>query len=348
MDEVTMENQCELSNRPIEVITQEIQFYKGQATMAIIEIGRRLLEAKQCLRHGQWGEWLEKEAEFSERTAQNFMRIAREYPNPQTVAVLGNSMSKALALLTLPPDEREDFLQETHVIDGEEKSVADMSTREMERLMKELEAERKSKGELQLRIDVLEMEVAQESMDTSPSEELLQAKESQQEAEEKQRAAEEKVISLQAELEAARSEPHPAVEDSVLEQLRKDAEETAREKLKKKIQKAEKDAEKAKKEVEDAKRKLQEKEDTISLKVSQAEKVAEQKEQAIQELQKKLAMAGDSQIAIFKVYFEGTQGQINKMIDCIERLNQENSPDAAKLKAALKMLCEETLTELGE
>lgn len=339
MDELTMGNQCELSNRSIEVITQEIQFYKGQATMAIIEIGRRLEEAKLRIPHGQWGEWLKNQVQFSERTAQNFMRIAREYPNPQTVAVLGNSMSKALALLTLPPEDREEFIQEAHVIDGEEKTVADMSTREMERLMKELEAERKAKGELQLRIDTLEMEVNQEKLDES--EQLTKA-------EEKQREAEEKLASLQAELEAARAEPQLELDDSVLEQVRKEAEEKVQEKLKKKIQKAEKDAEKAKKEAEDAKKKLQEQEEVVSSKVSQAEQVAAQKEQAIQDLQKKLAMAGDSKIAIFKVHFEGVQGQFNKMLDCIEEINQEKSEDAAKLRAALKKLCEGVLEELGE
>ncbi len=341
MDELTMGNQCELSKRPIEVITQEIQFYKGQATMAIIEIGRRLEEAKLRVPHGQWGDWLKNEVQFSERTAQNFMRIAREYPNPQTVAFLGNSMSKALALLTLPPEEREDFIQETHVIDGQEKTVADMSSREMERLVKELEAERKAKGELQLRIDTLEMEAVQATIEDTPSEELLQA-------EEKRREAEERLAVLQAELEAARSEPQPDIEDSVLEQLRKDAEEKAQEKLKKKIQKAEKDAEKAKKEAEDAKKKLEEQEKAVSSKVSQAEQVAAQKEQEIKDLQKKLAIAGDSKIAIFKVHFEGVQGQLNKMLLCIEELNQEESADAAKLRAALKKLCEGVLEELGE
>ncbi len=340
MDEVTMENQCELSKRPIEVITQEIQFYKGQATMAIIEIGRRLEEAKLRVPHGQWGDWLKNEVQFSERNAQNFMRIAREYPNPQTVAVLGNSMSKALALLTLPPEEREDFLQETHVIDGVEKTVEDLSTREMERLVKELEAERKAKGELQLRIDTLEMEAAQETVEDTPSGELLQA-------EEKRREAEEKLAVLQAELEAARSEPQPDIEDSVLEQLRKDAEEKAQEKLKKKIQKAEKDAEKAKKEAEDAKKKLQEQEAEVSSKVSQAERVAAQKEQDIQDLKKRLAMAGDSKAAIFKVYFDGAREQINKMLICIDELKEkEKTEEADKLAEALTKLCGLTLDKL--
>lgn len=75
--------------RPIEVITQEINFYKSQAGNAIIEIGKRLHEAKLTLPHGAWGAWLQNEVEFSERTAQNFMRIAKEYRNPQLIADMG-------------------------------------------------------------------------------------------------------------------------------------------------------------------------------------------------------------------------------------------------------------------
>ena len=76
--------------RPIEVITQEINFYKLQAGNAIIEIGKRLHEAKLTLPHGAWGAWLQNEVEFSERTAQNFMRIAKEYRNPASAEGAGS------------------------------------------------------------------------------------------------------------------------------------------------------------------------------------------------------------------------------------------------------------------
>lgn len=109
--------------RPIEVITQEINFYKSQAGNAIIEIGKRLHEAKLTLPHGAWGAWLQNEVEFSERTAQNFMRIAKEYRNPQLIADMGNSATKALLLLSLPAEEREEFVGEAHEIDGEEKRL---------------------------------------------------------------------------------------------------------------------------------------------------------------------------------------------------------------------------------
>ena len=90
--------------RPIEVITQEINFYKLQAGNAIIEIGKRLHEAKLTLPHGAWGAWLQNEVEFSERTAQNFMRIAKEYRNPQLIADMGNSATEDCRL---PWDVRE-------------------------------------------------------------------------------------------------------------------------------------------------------------------------------------------------------------------------------------------------
>lgn len=107
--------------RPIDTITAEILVYKGQAGSAILEIGRRLIEAKNQLEHGAWTDWLRERVDFSERSAQNFMRLAQEYPNPQTFADLG--ASKALALLAVPADERERFAAEA---DARHCSVRDL------------------------------------------------------------------------------------------------------------------------------------------------------------------------------------------------------------------------------
>ena len=123
--------------RPIETITAEILVYKNQAGAAILEIGRRLIEAKEQLEHGAWSVWLKERVSFSERSAQNFMRLAREYPNPQTFADLG--VSKDLALLDIPAEEREAFVEEV--------DVGHCSVRELQAAIKaRQEAENQAKG----------------------------------------------------------------------------------------------------------------------------------------------------------------------------------------------------------
>lgn len=121
--------------RSIDQITLEINFYKAQTAQNIIEIGKRLIEAKQQLQHGEWLPWLRDKVEFSVNSADNFMKIAREYSNSQPVGNL--PYTKLLALLQVPEDEREEFLQETHLVDGQEKTVSEMSKRELQEAIKQ-------------------------------------------------------------------------------------------------------------------------------------------------------------------------------------------------------------------
>ena len=113
--------------RTIEAITGEILDAKRAGGEAILTIGRCLIEAKDMLRHGEWLPWLNEQVELSERTAQKFMKLAREWSNPNTLADLG--ASKALMLLALPEGERDAFLEDHNVID--------MSARQLEQAIKE-------------------------------------------------------------------------------------------------------------------------------------------------------------------------------------------------------------------
>ena len=63
-----------------------------------IEIGRKLVEAKAMLPYGQWGQWLKEEVEFSQSSAQNFMRIFEEYGAKQ-VSLFGDAESQTLGIL---------------------------------------------------------------------------------------------------------------------------------------------------------------------------------------------------------------------------------------------------------
>lgn len=128
--------------RTVETVTLEIRTLQHQANGIIlnyaIEIGRRLEEAKAMLPHGEWGAWLKRELDYSQSTAQNFMRVFREYgdsqqslfggaPKSQTFGNL--TYSKALRLLAIPDEEeREKFAVEN--------DVEHMSIRELNEALK--------------------------------------------------------------------------------------------------------------------------------------------------------------------------------------------------------------------
>lgn len=129
--------------RPPDVIAAEINHLKRQTEITVmnnaIEIGRRLVEAKERVPHGEWGNWLETAVEFKQSTANNLMRIFAEYADQQmSLFVEENAKSqtfanltytKAVALLAVPADEREDFVKEN--------DVESMSTRDLKAVIKE-------------------------------------------------------------------------------------------------------------------------------------------------------------------------------------------------------------------
>lgn len=126
------------ANRPvtIETVTQEILDLKRDWVLNTFDIGVRLNEAKELLPHGEWLPWLQQKVEFSERTAQKFMALAREYAgSPQTVAELGSE--KAFALLALPPEERQQVVEEGAVVNGKTKAAADLTAREVKQIVAE-------------------------------------------------------------------------------------------------------------------------------------------------------------------------------------------------------------------
>jgi hypothetical protein len=63
-----------------------------------IEAGKLLIEAKQALEHGQWGQWLRENCDLSARTARRYMALARSDLQIGRVANLGlTAAAKAIA-----------------------------------------------------------------------------------------------------------------------------------------------------------------------------------------------------------------------------------------------------------
>ncbi len=71
------------TNELAECISKEHQACRSAAQSAVqhaIRAGELLLEAKSKIPHGQWLSWLEGNCGVAERTAQAYMRLARELP----------------------------------------------------------------------------------------------------------------------------------------------------------------------------------------------------------------------------------------------------------------------------
>lgn len=125
----------ELTTVSNEQITAEILIYKKQTAQGIIEIGNRLIEMKSRLQHGEWENWLKEKVDFTKMTASRFIRIAEQTPNVTTLLHL--EPSKVYALLSVPAEERDEFVERKHSVDGTEKKVDEMSTRELQKVIKE-------------------------------------------------------------------------------------------------------------------------------------------------------------------------------------------------------------------
>jgi hypothetical protein len=140
-----------LSN-DLNVITAEINSYKNVAGQAIFEIGRRLKYVKENdLVRGEWMSWLES-VDFNHSTAQKFIRSFEQFKDLATSPTL--ETGKIFEMLSLPDSvDKQEFIEQKHAVPsiGEEKTVDEMTVRELREVKKALkEAEAAAKqAELQ-------------------------------------------------------------------------------------------------------------------------------------------------------------------------------------------------------
>ena len=121
---VICQTQITQSGRTVEEITASVKFHMRSMVNSALEIGMDLTEMKEACRHGEWLPWL-KTVGISSSTASNYMRIAREVSADSKMA--GLPYGKVLALLALPPEERESVAEQAD----------EMSAAEIRRLTEE-------------------------------------------------------------------------------------------------------------------------------------------------------------------------------------------------------------------
>ena len=297
--------------RTIEVITGDILEAQRKGGEAVLTIGKCLIEAKDMLSHGEWLPWLAEKVGYSEKTAQNFMRLAREFSNPQAIADLG--ATKALKLLALPPDEREKFVADHNVID--------MTTRQLEQAIRERD-EAKAAAE-QAAADQRTAEQARDKM----AEDMRLLNASLAGVREDREQAMENVARLEAELADLKAKPVDVAVETVVDQAAIDkARADAIAEMQAKLDKAKEAAAKARD------------------KQKQAEASVEVLKRSLEERdksEKKAAIAGDKELTQFDVLFIQGQELANKMQGyLLKARGREDQTAAQDMEKAMKYLAE--------
>lgn len=310
------------AQRDIQTVTAEIRQLRRQAQcMAlgyVIEIGRKLVEAKAMLPYGQWGRWLKEEVEFSQSSAQNFMRIFEKYGAKQ-VSLFGDAESQtlgnlpythALKLLALPAEEREEFAQEHH--------VEDISSRELEKLLRE-----RDKAQADAK---------------SAKDALNEAAKIAEKADEARRDAEAAAERITKELQEARGEASNA--KGLLERAKKDAE-TARksaEKSRAALKELRENPEVPQDVMEEMRRRIEkDAAEQAAKELKKAEGRAALAVAQVENLQKRLS-AADPDTAVFKTWFTAVQEDFRRLEEAAGRVSEKDPEKGDKLAGAVRAL----------
>lgn len=104
-----------------------MRFRKSARNLFIIEVGKRLIQAKSLVNHGHWQHWLELNFQLGQSAANKFMSVAERFANSDTYPNF--SSSQMVAMLSLPSaEETEKFIAEKA---AEGKAVAEMTIKEL-------------------------------------------------------------------------------------------------------------------------------------------------------------------------------------------------------------------------
>lgn len=323
-------------------IAAEIRFLDRQAANTclnfIIEIGRRLVEAKSLVEDGQWLNYIKTELNYEKSTAQNYMRLYERYGSGQRslfgsfaeTETFGNlTYTKALALLQVPEEDLEDF--------AEAHDIENMSTRELQQAIKERnEAVDAKNAAIQARDESLqEISDLTEQVEQKNAEIDRMIKETAKVGD-KLTAKDKEIEKLRADVAAAnkraadakidlkKAKENPDIPAAMMEQLRADAEKTA----------AEKAAADVQKKLDAANRER----DAIREELN----CTQQKLDAAQ----KAAQLQNPAAAVFKELFTMVQEDFQKLHKSLLDVQQADPALGAKLKTAVEKLLSKLIDDL--
>ncbi len=336
-----------LEQLAVEIVTFDRQA-KITAVSCAIEIGKRLMEAKDLVSHGEWGNWLKENVNYSQSTANNFMRLYKEYGNDQgslfttvtnSQAIMNLDVSKALALTVLPAEEREEFVSEH--------DVEKMSTRELKAALEENKELKQQQQQLkhlleekerqitenasQLDVAISERQRMQERLSETVNqnagyEKSLQIKieaakrleEEKKAAEEKRIESEKKVCELQRQIDSLK-EQKPEADQQMIGELQAEAEKQAEQRFQHEIEK-------------------------LRLEKEKAEQKAAEAEEKNKQLQRKANSEQSKELIVFDEKFKSFQDSYNQINQLIAKME---TPTADKIRGAVRKLLSVMEQKLG-
>ena len=333
--------------RTPELIGAEIRMYvdtgRRLSLLCGIEIGRRLAEAKEMLGHGEWLPWLERETDFSDRSAARYMKLFDEYgasqqglfgPETNSPTLSNLPISKALALLSVPESDRIEFAEE---VDAEHISVRELQEKIREReeqlaaLQKDMDGERER---------LLESERLREETDAllkTQDDMLIEAKSRIAELAKLNEELEKRPVEVA--VETVRDEEAIREAAAAAKAEAEKQNERAQEGLKKQLAEAEKERDQLKKAAESAGAEAQKKADEANREV---ERIRAELEEARKQLK-----ASDADVTAFGIRFKTIQTDWAELMKALGEVREKDAEKGEKLRAAVKQLLEVMRKDMG-
>jgi len=338
--DVTFRTEISIENKSTEQLTAEVNVrYRqaeqlaGMSAMMLADAGRRLIEIKARIPHGQFETWCADNLEFSKSKAEKMMKLAERvadenslFSKTETFTDIG--ISRVWALLAAPEEVAAEVIETNDV---ESMTVRELKA-ELARVKEEKEAAERKAEMIDHNNDDIRKELA--SMQRKLSETV-----SEKEFAEMQAAAQAQKEDLTKELSEAKAEAA-----DIQAKLDKAKEDLKKQKAKQKDLEAARDEE-VKKAIEGKTAEIEEQAAARARESSQelldrTQRQVGDLQEYITKLEAEKAKLSNTSLMEFKVYVDQLQDIYFKICDIITEENLKDEATGAKMQAAMQKIVE--------
>lgn len=336
--------------RDLAMVTSDIQGAQRrgaiQLVSSLIEIGGLLVEAKAMVEPKDWEAYIRDNFGYSTSSADNWMKLYREYGDDQVAFFnrLQDSQTfgrldytKLLALTNIPAEERLEFV--------EQNDVENMSTRQLQQAIKERDEAKKALAESEDKLLDAEADLkdARWDLDKAKSrasdaeKENKELRDQAEKARKAQSAAEADLKKLQKKLATAEAKAEKAAKDAKKAAENPEVPESIMEQMRSEIA-----AEEAKKAAEGLQKELDEAQKNVDV----ANRAREEAERKLAAQQKESTMANPD-VAVFKSLVQQIQADFTRLKDTVEKIWRTDANTADQLMNVTRQLLDKLRQEVA-